>query len=454
MSQTHNKLSASDRIYAFLDMGSVEIIYNESVVAAKGKVNGRSVYAYAQDFSKNAGAMTEDMADKICQVMDMALKDMVPLISINECAGAHIQEGVRSLAGFGRIFKKNIQASGVIPQISAVLGPCAGGAVYSPALADFTVMVKDSSYMFITGPGVVKAVTREEVSKEELGGASVHTVRSGVAHFAAENDFHALQTIRQLLEYLPSNNIQPVSRRGTYDSVDRQDESLNDIVPENPKKPYDVYKVIGSIVDQDSFFEVHKTWAKNMVVGFAYMGGLSVGLVANQPKILAGVLDSDASRKAAAFVRFCDAFNIPVITLVDVPGFLCGTAQEHSGVITHGAKLLYAYGEATVPKLTVTLRKSFGGAHVTMGSKELGADICFAWPSAQIAVMGSESAAAVLSSQDADNDICNPEHAVRNGSIDEIIEPATTRARLIDALVGLTAAQSAGPWKKHGCMPL
>ena len=453
MGLTSNKLSAYERLIALLDVGSAEVVYNESVVAAKGKVDGRFVYAYAIDYSRNAGAMTEEMAEKICEVMDMALRDMLPLISLNESAGAHIQEGVRSLAGFGRIFKKNIQASGVIPQISAVLGPCAGGAVYSPALADFTVMVKDSSYMFITGPGVVRAVTGEEVTKEELGGASVHAIKSGVAHFAAENELHALQIIRLLIGYLPLNNKEAVPSRLKYDPMDRLDESLNHIVPENSKKPYDIYKVIGSIVDEYSFLEVHKNWAKNMVVGFAYMGGMSVGIVANQPKILAGVLDSDASRKAASFVRFCDAFNIPIITLVDVPGFLCGTAQEYSGVITHGAKLLYAYGEATVPKLTVTLRKSFGGAHVTMGSKELGADVCFAWPSAQIAVMGAESAAAVLS-QDAADDLCNPDNAVKNGSIDAIIEPATTRTRLIEALAGLTARQPSGPWKKHGCMPL
>lgn len=452
MTHHKNKLSALDRIYAFLDMGSVEILNNESVVTAKGKVNGRCVYAYAQDFSKNAGAMTEEMAEKICEVMDMALSDMVPLVSINESAGAHIQEGVRSLAGFGKIFKKNIQASGVIPQISAVLGPCAGGAVYSPALTDFTVMVKDSSYMFITGPGVVRAVTGEEVTKEELGGAAVHSTKSGVAHFAAENDFHALQTIRHLLGYLPSNNREPAPNRLNDDPADRIDESLNHIIPDNPKKPYDMHQVIGSIVDRGDFFDVHKSWSRNMIVGFAHIDGRSVGIVANQPKVLAGVLDGDASRKAASFVRFCDAFNIPIITLVDVPGFLCGTQQEYSGVITHGAKLVYAYGEATVPKVTVVLRKSFGGAHVSMGSKELGADVCFAWPSAQIAVMGAESASEVVSSYD--SDISDPRNALANGSIDEIIEPASTRPRVIEALSKLAVRQQAGPWKKHGCMPL
>lgn len=452
MTQRENKLSALDRIYAFFDIGSAEILHNELVVVARGLVDGRRVYAYAQDFSKNAGAMTELMAEKICEVMDMALRDMVPLIGINECAGAHIQEGVRSLAGFGRIFKKNIQASGVIPQISAVLGPCAGGAVYSPALTDITVMVKDSSYMFITGPGVVRAVTGEEVTKEELGGAAVHSTRSGVAHFTAENDFDALQTIRLLLGYLPSNNREPAPRRLSHDPADRSDESLNHMIPDNPKKPYDMHQVIGSLVDDGAFFEVHKSWARNMIVGFAHMDGHSVGIVATQPKILAGVLDSDASRKAAGFVRFCDAFNIPVITLVDVPGFLCGILQEYSGVITHGAKLVYAYGEATVPKVTVVLRKSFGGAHVSMGSKELGADVCFAWPSAQIAVMGAESAAEVVKSYK--SDISDPRNAVASGSIDEIIEPAVTRSRVIEAMRKLAVRQQEGPWKKHGCMPL
>lgn len=460
MAMSTNKFSAYDRILAFLDMGSVEIIYNESVVAAKGKVNGRSVYAYAQDYSNNAGAMTEDMAEKICDVMDMSLRDMVPLIGINESAGAHIQEGVRSLAGFGKIFRKNMTASGVVPQISAIFGPCAGGAVYSPALTDFTVMVKDASYMFITGPGVVETVTGETVTKEELGGASVHATRSGVAHFAAENELEALQTIRLLLGYLPSNNLEQAPCRHTYDPSDRRDDSLNTIVPENPKKPYDIYKVIESVVDDGKFMEVHKNWARNMVVGFAHMNGRSVGIVANQPKILAGVLDSDASRKAARFVRFCDAFNIPLVTFVDVPGFLCGTRQEHAGVITQGAKLIYAYAESTVPKVTVVLRKSYGGAHVSMGCKELGADVNFAWPTAQIAVMGAESAAEVISSPQPDfienyrARISNPANAIANGSLDEIIEPGTTRMRVIEALSQIADAKQSGPWKKHDNMPL
>ena len=455
-----NKLTARERLVSLFDDDSFQEIHSEGVVSGKGLVDGRSVYAYAQDYSNNAGAMTEAMSSRICELMDMALRDMVPLVAINESAGAHIQEGVRSLAGFGEIFQRNMQASGVIPQISAVMGPCAGGAVYSPALTDFTVMVKDSSYMFITGPAVVKAVTGESVSKEELGGASVHATKSGVAHFAAENELDAIKIIRELLSYLPANNREQAPERMTLDPADREDTILNEIVPDNPKKPYDICKVIESIVDEGRFFEIHKNWAKNVVVGFARMAGGIVGIVANQPKILAGVLDGDASRKAARFVRFCDAFNIPIITLVDVPGFLCGTQQEYAGVITQGAKLVYAYGEATVPKMTVVLRKSYGGAHVSMGCKQLGGDVNFAWPSAQIAVMGAESAAEVISSDQADfiedykARISNPQNALNNGSLDEIITPGTTRFRLIKALEQIPETKSAGPWKKHGCMPL
>ena len=455
-----NKMSAYQRLCSLVDQGSLEVLHNHGVVTGRGMIDGRPVYAYAQDSSVNAGSMTEATAEKICELMDMALTDMVPLISINESAGAHIQEGVRSLAGFGDIFQRNIKASGVIPQISGIFGPCAGGAVYSPALTDFTVMVKDSSYMFITGPGVVKAVTAEDVTKEELGGAGVHASKSGVAHFAEDNEHEALQTIRQLLAYLPSNNKEQTPRYKINDSIYRIDESLNQIVPDNPKKPYNIYKVIESIVDEGRFLEVHKGWARNIVVGFARMNGRSVGLVANQPKILAGVLDGDASRKAARFVRFCDAFNIPIITLADVPGFLCGTQQEYSGVITQGAKLIYAYGEATVPKVTVVLRKAYGGAYVSMGCKQLGGDVNFAWPSAQIAVMGAESAAEVISSRPQDfiedykSRISNPQNAIENGSLDEIIEPSTTRRRVIDALEKISATRPAALWKKHDNMPL
>ena len=455
-----NKLTARERLESLFDGGSYQELHYEGVVAGKGLIDGRPVYAYAQDYSVNAGAMTESMALKICDVMDMALRDMVPLVAMNESAGAHIQEGVRSLAGFGEIFQRNIQMSGVVPQISAVLGPCAGGAVYSPALTDFTVMVKDSSYMFITGPAVVKAVTGETVTKEELGGASVHACKSGVAHFAAENEQDAIKIIREILGYLPASNREQVPLRSTWDSNDRQDRELNEIVPENPKKPYDVYKVIESIVDEGYFYEVHKSWAKNIVIGFAHMNGKSVGIVANQPKILAGVLDGDASRKAARFVRFCDAFNIPIVTFVDVPGFLCGTQQEYSGVITQGAKLVYAYGEATVPKVTVVLRKSYGGAHVSMGCKQLGGDVNLAWPSAQIAVMGAESAAKVISSKRSDfiedykSRISNPQNALDNGSLDVIIEPSMTRKKVIEALEKISLDRQMGPWKKHNNMPL
>lgn len=455
-----HKLTARERLVALFDEGSFQEIHSEGVVTGKGTVDGRPVYAFAQDYSVNAGAMTEAMAEKICDLMDMALNDMAPLVGINESAGAHIQEGVRSLAGFGEIFKRNVRASGVIPQISGIFGPCAGGSVYSPALTDFTVMVKDTSYMFITGPGVVRTVTGEEVTKEELGGAGVHASRSGVAHFAASSEYEAVQVIRELLGFLPSNNREEAPLVHTQDLSDRYDAALNAIVPENPKKPYDMYKVISSVVDDGCFMEVHKSWARNIIAGFAHMGGRSVGIVANQPKILAGVLDSDASRKAARFVRFCDAFNIPVVTFVDVPGFLCGTQQEYAGVITQGAKLVYAYAEATVPKITVVLRKSYGGAHVSMGCKELGADVCFAWPSAQIAVMGAESAAEVISSSQPDfigdyrSRISNPANAIANGSLDEIIEPATTRKRVIEALSQIVDTKPTGPWKKHDNMPL
>lgn len=462
MARTANghKLSARERLLALFDEESLQEFHSEGVVTGKGAIGGRLVYAFAQDYSVNAGAMTESMAEKICDLMDMALKDMAPLVGINESAGAHIQEGVRSLAGFGEIFKRNVQASGVIPQISGIFGPCAGGAVYSPALTDFTVMVKDTSYMFITGPGVVRTVTGEEVTKEELGGAGVHASRSGVAHFAASSEYEALQAIRELLGFLPSNNREEAPRVQTLDPADRYGDSLNTIVPENPKKPYDMYNVIASVADDGRFLEVHKNWARNMIAGFARMDGRAVGIVANQPKILAGVLDSDASRKAARFVRFCDAFNIPVVTFVDVPGFLCGTQQEYAGVITQGAKLVYAYAEATVPKVTVVLRKSYGGAHVSMGCKELGADVNFAWPSAQIAVMGAESAAEVKSSPQPDfledyrARISNPSNAIANGSLDEIIEPGTTRRRVIEALSQIAEAMPAGPWKKHDNMPL
>lgn len=469
------KLTARERLGLLLDEGSFEefdMFVNhrctnfgmeknkydgDGVVTGMGTVDGRLVYVFAQDFTVNGGSMSETMAQKICKVMDMSVRNGVPFIGINDSGGARIQEGINSLAGFGEIFERNILASGVVPQISGIFGPCAGGAVYSPALTDFTVMIKDTSYMFLTGPGVVKTVTGEVVTQEELGGASVHATKSGVAHFAAENEQEGIQTIKALLSFLPSNNREEAPMVATADSPGRVDDSLNEIIPDNPNKAYDMYRVIGSIVDDGRFLEVHKSWAKNIIIGFAHMNGRSVGIVANQPKILAGVLDINASRKAARFVRFCDAFNIPLVTLVDVPGFLCGTQQEYGGIISHGAKLLYAYGEATVPKVTVTLRKSYGGAHITMSCKQLRGDINYAWPSANIAVMGAEGAVEILKNIEAKEytDLfCNPYNAASYGYIDDVIEPRNTRFRVIRALEQLAAKKQSNPWKKHDNLPL
>lgn len=486
------KLTARERLDLLLDKGSFEEFDmfvqhrctnfgmenskfdGDGVVTGMGTIDGRLVYVFAQDFTVNGGSMSETMAQKICKVMDMSVRNGVPFIGINDSGGARIQEGINSLAGFGEIFERNILASGVVPQISGIFGPCAGGAVYSPALTDFTVMIKDTSYMFLTGPGVVKTVTGEVVTQEELGGASVHATKSGVAHFAAENEQEGIQTIKALLSFLPSNNREQAPFVETSDPVGRVDDALNEIIPDNPNKAYDMYQVIGSIVDDGGFLEVHKSWAKNIIIGFAHMNGRSVGIVANQPKILAGVLDINASRKAARFVRFCDAFSIPLVTLVDVPGFLCGTQQEYGGIISHGAKLLYAYGEATVPKVTVTLRKSYGGAHITMSCKQLRGDINYAWPSANIAVMGAEGAVEILYSKDikaiedpvekariADekkkeyNDhFCNPYRAAGYGYIDDVIEPRNTRFRVIRALEQLAGKKLQNPWKKHDNLPL
>ena len=486
------KLTARERLELLLDEGSFEEYdmfvqhrctnfsmdkqrYDgDGVVTGVGTIDGRLVYVAAQDFTVVGGSMSETMAQKICKVMDMAMRVGAPFISLNDSGGARIQEGICSLAGYGEIFERNILASGVIPQISGIFGPCAGGAVYSPALTDFTVMIKDTSYMFLTGPKVVKAITGEDISQEALGGASVHTKKSGVAHFAADNEPEGILTIRALLSYLPSNNREQAPFTETADSACRVDDSLNEIIPENPNQSYDMYSVIGSIVDDGAFLEVHKSWAKNIIVGFARMNGRSVGLVANQPKVLAGVLDINASRKAARFVRFCDAFNIPLVSLVDVPGFLCGSQQENGGIISHGAKLLYAYGEATVPKITITLRKSYGGAHITMSCKQLRGDINYAWPSANIAVMGAEGAVDVLYSKElksADtvekreelaqqkkneyNDLfCNPYNAASYGYIDDIIEPRNTRFRIIRALEQLDGKKVENPWKKHDNLPL
>ena len=446
----------------------------DGVVTGMGTINGRLVYVAAQDFTVAGGSMSETMAQKICKVMDMAVRVGAPFISLNDSGGARIQEGICSLAGYGEIFERNILASGVIPQISGIFGPCAGGAVYSPALTDFTVMIQDTSYMFLTGPGVVKTVTGENISQEALGGASVHASKSGVAHFAAENEEEGIRTIRALLEFLPANNREEAPFAETSDFPGRTDETLDGIIPDTPNKAYDMYQVIGSIIDEGRFLEVHAGWAKNIIIGFAHMNGRSVGIVANQPKVLAGVLDINASRKAARFVRFCDAFNIPVVTLVDVPGFLCGSQQEHGGIISHGAKLLYAYGEATVPKITVTLRKSYGGAHITMSCKQLRGDINYAWPSANIAVMGAEGAVDVLYSKEFkavqddlererlmqqkkdeyNNLFCNPYNAASYGYIDDIIEPHNTRFRVIRALEQLDGKKQENPWKKHDNMPL
>lgn len=486
------KLTARERLALLLDEGSFEEFDmfvqhrctnfgmentkfdGDGVVTGMGTVEGRLVYVFAQDFTVTGGSMSETMAQKICKVMDMALRNGAPFIGLNDSGGARIQEGICSLAGFGEIFERNILASGVIPQISGIFGPCAGGAVYSPALTDFTLMVRNTSYMFLTGPGVVKTVTGETVTQEDLGGAGVHASKSGVAHFAASDEREGIQTIKALLGFLPSNNREKAPFVETSDPAGRVDDALNEIIPESPNKAYDMYQVIGSIVDDGKFLEVHRDWAKNIIVGFAHMNGRSVGIVSNQPKILAGVLDINASRKAARFVRFCDAFNIPLVTLVDVPGFLCGTQQEYGGIISHGAKLLYAYGEATVPKVTVTLRKSYGGAHITMSCKQLRGDINYAWPSANIAVMGAEGAVEILYSKEIKsiedpaerarvaeekkkeyNDLfCNPYNAASYGYIDDVIEPRNTRFRVIRALEQLADKKQENPWKKHDNLPL
>ena len=486
------KHTARERIALLLDEGSFEEydmfvqhrctnfgmdkqhFDGDGVVTGQGTIDGRIVYVFAQDFTVSGGSLSETMALKICKVMDMAVKNGAPCIGINDSGGARIQEGICSLAGFGEIFQRNIMASGVVPQISGIFGPCAGGAVYSPALTDFNIMIKDTSYMFLTGPGVVKTVTGEVVTQEELGGASVHSTKSGVAHFAAETEEDGIQIIKDILSFIPQNNREKAPLKPTNDIPGRVDDYLNDIIPDSPNKPYDMYEVIARIVDDGKFLEVHKSWAKNIIIGFAHMNGRSVGIVANQPKILAGVLDINASRKAARFVRFCDAFNIPLVTLVDVPGFLCGTQQEYGGIIVHGAKLLYAYGEATVPKVTVTLRKSYGGSHIVMSCKQLRGDINYAWPSANIAVMGAEGAVEILYSKDLKhiddpeqrakiaeekkkeyNDLfCNPYSAASYGYIDDVIEPRNTRFRVIRALEQLDGKRQENPLRKHDNLPL
>jgi len=483
------KYTARERISMLLDEGSFEEFdmfvkhrctnfgqdkkhfLGDGVVTGYGTIEGRLVYVFAQDFTVWGGSLSETMALKICKVMDQAMKMGAPCIGINDSGGARIQEGINALAGYAEIFQRNILASGVIPQISGIFGPCAGGAVYSPALTDFTIMTKGTSYMFLTGPKVVKTVTGEDVTQEQLGGASVHASKSGVTHFAVDGEEEGLELIRKLISFIPQNNLEEAPRLKCTDPINRLDDILNDIIPDSPNKPYDMFEVIGGIVDNGEFLQVHGDYAKNIIIGFARFNGQSVGIVANQPKMLAGVLDSNASRKAARFVRFCDAFNIPLVTLVDVPGFLPGTGQEYGGVIIHGAKLLYAYGEATVPKVTVTLRKSYGGAHIVMSCKQLRGDINYAWPTAEIAVMGasgavevlyakevaaSEDPAATAAAKEAEySDLFqNPYRAAQYGYIDDVIEPRNTRFRVIRALEQLATKKLVNPPRKHGNIPL
>ena len=483
------RLTARERVDVLMDPGSfVETdrfvthrctnfnmqskkIPGDGVITGYGRINGRLVYVFAQDFTVFGGSMSRTQANKICKIFDMAIKNGAPLIGLNDSGGARIQEGIESLAGYADIFQRNTLASGVIPQVSAIMGPCAGGAVYSPSITDFVFMVKNTSYMFVTGPDVIKTVTHEEVSKEDLGGAVAHSQKSGVAHFASEDDKHCLLMVRQLLSFLPSNNLDDAPIVPTTDRADRAEESLNTLIPDNPKKPYDVLELIKMIVDEGYFLEVHQHYAKNVVVGFARFNGRSVGIVANQPQVLAGCLNINASTKAARFVRFCDAFNIPLVTLVDVPGFLPGTDQEWSGIITHGAKLLYAYAEATVPKVTVMTRKAYGGAYIVMSSKLLRGDVIYAYPSSEIAVMGAEGAVNIIARdqikkaadpnaerqkliKDYEEKFSNPYVAADLGLVDEVIEPSMTRKRIIDALEMLKNKKDTIPPKKHGNIPL
>ena len=503
------KYTARERIDMLLDKGSFEELdmfvrhrctnfgqekksyAGDGVVTGYGTVNGRLVYVFAQDFTVIGGSLGEAMALKICKVMDLAMRQGAPVVGLNDSGGARIPEGINALAGYAEIFQRNIDASGVVPQISAILGPCAGGAVYSPALTDFTIMAKNISFMFLTGPAVVKTVTGENVTQEQLGGAIVHSQKSGVTHFACDTEEDVITTIKQLLSYMPSNNMEEAPRIPCDDPVDRVEDALNQIIPESANDPYNMYDVIGAIVDNGEFLEVQRDYAKNIIVGFARFNGQSVGVVANQPQYMAGVLDCNASRKGGRFVRFCDAFNIPLVTLVDVPGFLPGTGQEYNAVILNGAKLLYAYGEANVPKVTVTLRKSYGGSHIVMSCKQLRGDMNYAWPSAEIAVMGAAGAAGVLYARDAKaaktaaeearaagdeakaveiteahkqfikekedeyNDLfCTPYNAAKYGYIDDIIEPRNTRFRVIRALEQLRSKKYVNPAKKHGNIPL
>ena len=443
----------------------------DSVATGWGTVNSRLVYTFSQDFTVIGGSLSQAHADKICKIMDMAMKTGAPVIGLNDSGGARIQEGVDSLGGYAEIFLRNTLSSGVVPQISVIMGPCAGGAVYSPALTDFIIMVKDTSYMYITGPDVVKSVTHEEVTHEELGGATVHATKSGVCHLVADNETQALLLVRELLTFIPNNNMEDPPFVPTNDDPLRADAELDNIIPDNPNKPYDIKEIVRKVVDDGHFFEIHEQFAMNIVVGFARLGGHSVGIVANQPAVLAGVLDIDASEKAARFIRFCDAFNIPIVTFVDVPGYMPGTQQEYAGIIRAGAKLVYAYCEATVPKLTVTTRKSYGGAYCVMSSKHLRGDLNLAWPTAEIAVMGPEGAVSIVFRRELEeaedpvarkaelvNDyrekFASPYVAAERGYIDDIIEPRDTRARLINGLSVLQNKRDSNPARKHGNIPL
>lgn len=483
------KLTARERINALLDDGSfVEIdafvthrcnefgmdcveAPGEGVVTGYGTVDGRLVYVYAQDFTVIGGSLGEMHAKKICKVMDMAAKMGAPIIGMNDSGGARIQEGIDALSGFGEIFYRNTLSSGVIPQISVIMGPCAGGAVYSPAITDFIFMVENTSQMFITGPQVISSVTGETVTSEELGGAETHTSKSGVAHFKAANDEECIAKIRKLLSYLPSNNLEEAPYEPSTDEINRLSENLTAIVPDEPNKAYDIKKVIAEIVDNADFFEVQENFAMNIVVGFARMNGQVVGIVANQPKVMAGSLDVNSSDKAARFVRFCDSFNIPLITLTDVPGYFPGVEQETNGIIRHGAKLLYAFSEATVPKINVILRKAYGGAYIAMNSKNLGADMVMAWPTAEIAVMGPDGAANIIFKKDIKNSadpvatrnekiqeyrnkFASPYEAAKRGYVDDVIEPDSTRPRIIAALEMLASKRETRPAKKHGNLPV
>ena len=479
------KLTARERVELLLDEGSFEEFdmfvahrctdfgmeetrpSGDGVVTGWGTINGRLVYVFSQDFTVLGGSVSATHAQKICKIMDMAVQNGAPVIGINDSGGARIQEGVDSLAGYGEVFERNIRASGVVPQISLIMGPCAGGAVYSPAMTDFIFMVKDSSYMFVTGPDVVKTVTNEVVTAEELGGAGTHTKKSSVADGAFENDVEALAEVRRLVDFLPQNNRSKAPLRPFFDAPDRLDTSLDTLVPDNPNTPYDMKELITKLADEGDFYEIQEDFAKNIITGFMRLEGQTVGVVANQPMVLAGCLDIDSSRKAARFVRFCDAFEIPILTLVDVPGFLPGTSQEYAGVIKHGAKLLYAYGEATVPKVTVITRKAYGGAYVVMSSKHLRGDFNYAWPTAEVAVMGAKGATEILyrselsdadkiaqRAADYEERFANPFVAAERGFVDEVIAPQTTRKRVCRAFASLRNKQVHVPWKKHDNIPL